>query len=194
MILVVGVQIPSVYTKLTWGFLMSIELVRSLIRDVPDFPSPGVLFKDITPLLADPTGFKAAVRLMSDQVTSYQPQGLMAIESRGFIFCAAMAAHLHLPMHLIRKHGKLPFDTVGVDYDLEYGTDRLEVHCDVVEPGHGYAVVDDVLATGGTCAAAGELIQQQGGHISCCVFLMELAFLKGRDRLQSWPSSSLIQY
>ncbi|MEM7281358.1 MAG: adenine phosphoribosyltransferase [Pseudomonadota bacterium] len=173
---------------------MSVELVRSLIRDVPDFPSPGILFKDITPLLADPKGFASAVDLMSEQIRPYDPHGLIAIESRGFIFCAALATSMGLPMHLIRKPGKLPHSKAGLDYDLEYGSDRLEIHLDAVKPGGRYAVVDDVLATGGTAAAAASLVEQQQGEVSCCAFLMELSFLDGRSKLVNRPAESLVIY
>ena len=173
---------------------MSANLIRSLIRDVPDFPSPGIVFKDITPLLASPEGLQSTIDLMAETITANEPQALVGIESRGFIFAAALATKMGLPMHLVRKPGKLPHDKVGLDYELEYGSDRLEMHRDAVQPGTRYAIVDDVLATGGTASAAARLVEQQGGVIACCVFLMELEFLKGRSQLGSWSSTSLINY
>ncbi len=173
---------------------MSADLIRSLIRDVPDFPSPGVVFKDITPLLANPEGLQSTVDLMAQTIEVQNPQALVGIESRGFIFAAALATKMNLPMHLIRKPGKLPHDKVGLDYELEYGSDRLEMHLDAVTPGRRYAIVDDVLATGGTASAAARLVEQQGGVVACCAFLMELEFLQGRSQLTSWSSTSLINY
>ncbi|MEM9058295.1 MAG: adenine phosphoribosyltransferase [Pseudomonadota bacterium] len=173
---------------------MSTDLLRQLIRDVPDFPKPGVVYKDITPLLADPAGFRTAVELMAAPLATVKPRALLAIESRGFLFGAALAHHMNLPLHLIRKHGKLPWRTVGVTYTLEYGTDRIEVHTDAIEADAPYAIVDDVLATGGTAAAAVDLVQQQKGKVAACAFLIELDFLNGRERLAGQQIQSLLHY
>ncbi len=173
---------------------MSIEAIRKLIRDVPDFPKPGVVYKDITPLLADPVGFRTSVDLMAERLAETKPQSILGIESRGFLFGAALAHHMHLPLHLIRKHGKLPWETVDVTYELEYGSDCIEMHTDAIEPGVPYAIVDDVLATGGTAAAAVELVRKQEGLVACCAFLIELDFLEGRERLSGQTIQSLLHY
>ena len=173
---------------------MTIEQLRTLIRDVPDFPKPGIVFKDITPLLAHPQGFARTVQLLADRVEQCGAQTLLAVESRGFLFAAPLAAHMGLPLQLVRKAGKLPWETLRVDYELEYGSDALEVHRDVIEPGTRYAVVDDVIATGGTAAAAGELVARHGGDLACYAFVIELAFLNGRARLGEGPVESLIRY
>ena len=124
---------------------MNIEAVKRLIRDVPDFPEPGVVFKDITPLLADPAAFEHTIELLADRLAASEAEEILAIESRGFIFGAAVAARLSLPLHLVRKPGKLPLATVGIDYALEYATDRVEIHRDVLRPGIRFAIVDDPL-------------------------------------------------
>ena len=173
---------------------MSTEAIRHLIRDVPDFPKPGVVYKDITPLLADPVGFRASVDLLAERMAPNNPRSILAIESRGFLFGAALAHHMRLPLHLIRKHGKLPWECVGVTYELEYGSDRIEMHTDAIEPGLPYAIVDDVLATGGTAAAAVELVKQQQGLIACCAFLIELDFLGGAARLPGQTIESLLHF
>lgn len=174
--------------------LMTIEQLRALIRDVPDFPKPGIVFKDITPLLADPAGFSRTVDLLGERLAGNGVQSLLAVESRGFLFAAPVAARMGLPLHLIRKAGKLPWETVRIDYDLEYGSDALELHTDVIEPGVRYAIVDDVLATGGTAAAAGELLSRHGAELGCFAFVIELLFLNGRKRLGTAPVESLIRY
>ena len=127
-------------------------------------------------------------------VRDHGAEELVAIESRGFIFGAAVAALAEMPLHLVRKPGKLPFTTVGMDYDLEYGSDRVEMHTDAIIKGRRYALMDDLIATGGTAAAAGHLIEQQGGVLACCSFLIELSVLNGRERLGEWPVHSLITY
>jgi adenine phosphoribosyltransferase len=171
-----------------------LELIRGRIRDVPDFPKPGILFKDITPLLADPRAFAATIDLMSARLAAHAAEGIVAIESRGFIFGAALAARMQLPLELVRKPGKLPYKTVGVAYDLEYGSGRVEIHTDAVKAGVRYAVVDDLIATGGTAGAAAELVELHKGKVACCAFVVELAFLDGRKRLGERPIESLITY
>lgn len=173
---------------------MKLQDIETLIKDVPDFPKPGIVFKDITPLLAHPQGLRAVVRHMADAVAGQAIDGILAIESRGFIFGATLAAELEVPMHLVRKRGKLPREIVSVEYDLEYGSDHLEVHADAIEAGKRYLIVDDVVATGGTAAAVTELVAQQRAEIAACLFVIELAFLRGRDRLGSHVVSSLLVF
>jgi adenine phosphoribosyltransferase len=173
---------------------MNIEAVKRLIRDVPDFPEPGVVFKDITPLLADPAAFEHTIELLADRLAASEAEEILAIESRGFIFGAAVAARLSLPLHLVRKPGKLPLATVGVDYALEYGTDRVEIHHDVLRPAVRYAIVDDLIATGGTAAATARLVREQGAKIVNCSFVIELNFLNGRAKLGDCRIDSLIAY
>jgi adenine phosphoribosyltransferase len=171
-----------------------LELIRNRIRDVPDFPKPGVLFKDITPLLADPRAFAASIELLEQRLQGHHAEGIVAVESRGFLFGAALAARMGLPLQLVRKPGKLPYKTVGVSYDLEYGSGRVEIHVDAIEDGRRYAIVDDLIATGGTAGAAAELIELHKGRVACCAFIVELAFLDGRKRLGERPIESLITY
>ena len=172
---------------------MSLQ-ISDFVRDVPDFPKPGILFRDITPLLADAGAFHQAIEQFAARIRPHRPQGLVAIESRGFIFGAALAHKMELPLLLVRKPGKLPRRTVSVAYQLEYGTDRVEVHADDVVAGRSYAVIDDVIATGGTAVAAAELVEKQGARVACCAFLIELDFLKGRERLAGRPVESLLHY
>jgi adenine phosphoribosyltransferase len=161
------------------------DLAR-LIRDVPDFPSPGIAFKDITPLLANADGFDACVKAMAEPWRDAGVQAICAMESRGFIFGAALAPLLGAGFVPLRKPGKLPAATVGVDYALEYGSDRLEAHADAIAPGTRVLIVDDVLATGGTLAAAHALVERLGGHVVGAGMVLELAFLEGRRR---WPQA-----
>jgi adenine phosphoribosyltransferase len=174
--------------------LLSLDELRAAIRDVPDFPVAGILFKDITPLLARPDAFRTVVERMAEQVQGRGADGLVAIESRGFLFGAALAARLSLPLQLVRKPGKLPYQTVSVSYELEYGRDRVEMHVDAIEEGKAYAVVDDVIATGGTAAAAAELVEMQRGRVACCAFVIELSFLNGRERLGGRPIETLLTF
>ncbi|WP_428264025.1 adenine phosphoribosyltransferase [Haliangium sp.] len=173
---------------------MSIDAIKDAIRDIPDFPKPGILFKDITPLLADPTLFGRTIDMLAERVGAHDPAGIVAIESRGFLFGAPVASKLGIPLQLARKPGKLPYKTVGVTYDLEYGSDRMELHTDAIEAGASYAVIDDLIATGGTAAATADLIELQRGRVACCAFVIELSFLGGVQRLGSRPIESLIRY
>jgi adenine phosphoribosyltransferase len=168
--------------------------LRALIRDVPDFPRPGVLFKDITPLLGHGDAFACAVEYLVARVTPHRPDALVGIESRGFLFAAGMSALMRIPLQLVRKTGKLPYRTVAVSYALEYGTDQVEMHIDAVERGRRYAVVDDLLATGGTALASAQLIEGQGGVVACLAFVIELAFLKGPARLGARAVEALIRF
>lgn len=169
------------------------ELTR-FIRDIPDFPKPGIVFKDITPLLGHAGAFERTVKLMAERLSEHKPDGVVAIESRGFIIGAALALELGLPLQLVRKEGKLPYDTVSVSYELEYGSDRVEMHVDAVEEDKSYAIVDDLIATGGTASATAELIELKKGRVACFGFVIELSFLDGVHRLGSRPVESLIRF
>lgn len=173
---------------------MTVDAIRDVIRDIPDFPKPGIVFKDITPLLASARLFARTVEMLAERVAAYEPAGVVAIESRGFLFGAPVAHALGLPLHLARKPGKLPYKTVGVSYDLEYGSDRMELHTDAVEAGKAYAIIDDLIATGGTAAATADLIELQRGRVACCAFVVELTFLDGAQRLGGRPLETLVQY
>jgi adenine phosphoribosyltransferase len=169
-----------------------IDLKRH-IRDIPDFPKPGIVFKDITPLLADAEAFRAAVDAL---VAPFRGRAdmVLGIESRGFIVGAAAAYALGTGIAVVRKPGKLPWQTHRATYELEYGSDTLEIHHDAVGPGHRVLVVDDLLATGGTASAAVELVRRCGGEVVACAFLVELAFLGGRARLRGQDVHALIAY
>ena len=173
---------------------MTLDRIRSLIRDVPDFPKPGIVFKDITPLLADAAAFRATIDALAKRVEPLEADGILAIESRGFIFGAALANRARLPLQLVRKRGKLPRESLSVAYELEYGLDHLEMHTDAVREGGRYLIVDDVIATGGTAAAVAKLVTQQDAFVAACVFLIELEFLNGRDRLDGHEIISLLSY
>jgi adenine phosphoribosyltransferase len=168
--------------------------LKALIRDVPDFPKPGILFKDITPLLADPAAFGYACARMAAHFATRQVDAIAAAEARGFLFAAPMALELRKPLIPLRKPGKLPYKTHSFKYELEYGSAELHMHIDGVPPGANVLVVDDVLATGGTMAAACKLIAGAGGTIAGCAFLLELAFLNCRALLCEYESYSLITY
>jgi adenine phosphoribosyltransferase len=170
-----------------------IEL-KDYIRDVPDWPKKGILFRDITPLLAEPKAFKAAVDALAADYVGKGIQYVAAVEARGFIFGSAVAAKLNVGFVPIRKKGKLPFKTESITYDLEYGTDTLQVHRDAVETGAKVLMVDDLLATGGTMAAACRLIEKIGGKIAGVVFLIELTDLHGIDKLAGYKVKSIIRY
>jgi len=166
--------------------------LKTVIRDVPDFPRPGILFRDITPVLADPAAFRAALDGLEAYVRTLRCDRLAAVESRGFLFAAPLAARLGLGLAILRKPGKLPAATVAESYALEYGEATLHLHADAVAPGERVAVIDDLLATGGTAAAAGRLIRRLGGEVASYVFLVELADLGGRARLADAPVFSLV--
>ena len=173
---------------------MTLSDIQALIIDVPDFPEPGIVFKDITPLLANPSGFSAVIDHLAQHARTHEAEAILGIESRGFIFGAALANQVGLPLHLVRKHGKLPRATVSMEYSLEYGVDHLEVHSDAIAKGTRCLIVDDVVATGGTAEATGRLVEQQGGVVAAFAFLMELSFLNGREKLSDWTVESLIRY
>jgi len=163
------------------------------IRDIPDFPKPGVVFKDITPLLADATAFRATVDQLVERYRG-RADMVLGIESRGFIIGAAVAYGLGTGLAVVRKPGKLPARTYAARYDLEYGSDALEIHHDAVGDHHRVLIVDDLLATGGTASAAVELVQRCGGRVVACAFVIELAFLNGRQRLAGQDVFALVRY
>jgi adenine phosphoribosyltransferase len=173
---------------------MTLTEIQAFIRDVPDFPKPGILFRDITPLLANVAAFRAAVDALAECVTPLAADGILAIESRGFIFGAALAQRAGLPLQLVRKRGKLPCKSVSMEYALEYGVDHLEMHTDAVRRGGRYLIVDDVIATGGTAEAVAKMVALQGAEVAASVFLIELGFLNGRSRLAGGEVISLIRY
>jgi adenine phosphoribosyltransferase len=167
--------------------------LKDHIRGVPDFPKPGILFYDISTLLRHADAWQVAMGRMARTVRSYQPDLLAGIESRGFLLAAPLALKLGCGFVMLRKRGKLPWTTIGLDYALEYGTDRIEIQADAVIPGQRVVVVDDLLATGGTMRAGIELLRQVGAEVPAAVALIELSFLKGRDRLDV-PFDSLVAY
>ena len=168
-------------------------MIQRYIRDVPDFPKKGILFKDITPLLQSPAGLKATIDAMAKAVDPKSFDLVCGIESRGFIFGTALALHLNKGFIPIRKPGKLPWKTASESYQLEYGTDRIEIHIDAVGPGQGVLMVDDLLATGGTMEAALKLVRRIGGTPVACSFVIELGFLDGRKRLGEVPAHALMK-
>lgn len=171
-----------------------IPLVKKLVRDVPDFPKKGIVFKDITPVLGDPEAFRQAIDALVERYHGRGIQKVVAIESRGFLFGGPLAYRLGAGLCIVRKPGKLPYKTVRETYALEYGTDALEMHIDGVAPGEKVLVVDDLLATGGTAEAVGKLVRRQGASVAGYAFVIELAFLKGRERLGADQVFSLIAY
>ncbi|MEB3165359.1 MAG: adenine phosphoribosyltransferase [Cyanobacteriota bacterium] len=169
--------------------------LRRWVRDVPDFPKPGILFRDLTPLMRDPAGWQETVRQLGAIANALQPDLIVGIESRGFIVGTSLATALGLGFVPVRKPGKLPGAVHGVDYSLEYGTDRLEIHADGFEDRPRVLIVDDLLATGGTAAACAELVSRAGGELCGFSFVVELTDLEGRSRLpESVPVESLILY
>ena len=168
--------------------------LRRYIREIPDFPRPGIGFKDVSPLLADAGALDAAVAGLAEQIAGRQVDMVVGAEARGFLLGPALARELRAGFILARKPGKLPHTTVSASYELEYGTDTLEVHSDALTGGARVVVHDDLLATGGTAAAVCELVEQLGGQVVACVFLVELAFLEGRARLGARDVRSLVVY
>jgi len=168
--------------------------LRALIREIPDFPKPGILFYDITTLLKDATAFRRAIDLMTEPYAGTHVDVVVGMESRGFIFSAPMAYQLKAGFVLVRKLGKLPAETASVEYALEYGTNTLEIHKDSITKGQRVLIVDDLLATGGTVTGTIDLVKRLGGEVVGLAFLVELLFLKGRDRLKGYDVRSVIQY
>ena len=168
--------------------------LRPFIRDIPDFPKPGIRFKDITPLLAHPTAFQHAIDLLSIRYAGQPVDAVAAAEARGFLFAAPLALKLHKPLVPLRKPGKLPYRTYSLKYDLEYGSAELQMHVDGVDRGARVLMLDDVLATGGTMRAGAKLVEQAGGIVIGCAFLVELSFLHGREQLAGYDVYSVLTY
>ncbi len=168
--------------------------LKKLIREVPDFPKPGILFYDITTLLKDPKGLKAVINRMSEDFTGERIDSVIGVEARGFIFAPALAYHIGAGFVPVRKPKKLPAQTRKISYELEYGSDTLEIHADAVQPGHRVLIADDLLATGGTAAAVVKLVEGLGGEVVGLSFVVELNFLNGREKLGGYKVESLLRY
>jgi len=168
--------------------------LKSYIRDVPDFPKKGIIFKDITTLLKSGEVFKEVIDTFADRYKTTELDSIVSVEARGFIIGSALAYKLGKGIIPVRKKGKLPYKTDSITYDLEYGTDTLEIHKDAINPKDRVLIIDDVLATGGTISAVAQLVEKQGGEIAEIAFLIELGFLKGRDKLKKYNVFSLIKY
>ena len=169
-------------------------LAASLIRDIPDFPKKGIIFKDITPALQDPRAFAEVVEKMVEYAAERKPDVVVGIESRGFVLGAPVALKLDKGFVPVRKVGKLPHETIQCEYALEYGTSAVEMHRDAIVPGQRVLIVDDLLATGGTAAASARLVEELGGQVAGIVFLIELSFLKGIEKLAGYDVKTLITY
>jgi adenine phosphoribosyltransferase len=174
--------------------MSAIETLRAAIRDVPDFPKPGIVFKDITPVLSDPALFRAAIRLLVDQCEGKGITRVAGIDARGFLFGATVAHEMGVGFVPIRKKGKLPYATVSHAYALEYGEAEVEVHTDAVSPGDRVTLIDDLLATGGTARASVRLLETLGAVVVQAQFLIELGFLAGRQTLDPTPALSILRY
>ncbi|MCB0405000.1 MAG: adenine phosphoribosyltransferase [Bdellovibrionales bacterium] len=168
--------------------------LRSAVRDIPDFPKPGILFKDITPLLQDARLYSRAIDLMAERVAVHRPTQIVAIESRGFLFGAPLAVKLGAGLVIVRKPNKLPFKTQKLEYALEYGTDTLEMHVDALRSDDRVVVVDDLLATGGTALATAQLVEKIGARVGALLFFSELAFLNGREKLSRYTVETLVDF
>ncbi len=173
---------------------MSELKLTDYIRSVPDFPKPGILFRDITPLLAAPAAFRQAIARIADHYRDAKIDAIAAAEARGFLFAGPLALELDTALIPIRKPGKLPYETLSLTYDLEYGTDTLEIHTDAIAPGANVLIVDDLLATGGTIEACCRMVEKAGGKVAGCAFLIELAALEGARRIAQHETFSLIRY
>ena len=173
---------------------MSIEQIKKAIREVPDYPKPGILFYDITPILQYPDLYNSVVELIAEKYKDNMPDKIIGIESRGFIFGMPLASRLNLGFIPVRKKGKLPYDTYEVSYDLEYGSATIEIHKDALKTGEKVVIVDDLLATGGTADAAIKLAEKCGADILGVEFVIELSFLNGREKLKDSKVNSLIIY
>jgi len=174
--------------------MISESTLKELIRDIPDFPTPGILFRDITPVLQNPKAFREVVCSMVECVRPMKPDVIVGIESRGFILGAPIALELGTGFVPVRKAGKLPAETIKAEYALEYGTSTVEMHRDALEPGTRAVIVDDLLATGGTAKAAVQLVEELGGIVAGISFLIELTFLKGRNLLEGYDVRTIVSY
>jgi len=168
--------------------------LKALIRDVPDFPQPGVLFRDITPLLQDPTAYRYVIDELTRLIGALAPDAIVGIESRGFFFGAPVAYNLGLPLAPVRKAGKLPHQRMSVEFALEYGESQLDIHVDALKRDQQVVIVDDLLATGGTAVATAKLVELLGASVKAMAFVVELAFLGGRERLRGYPLIALVRY
>lgn len=168
--------------------------LKKYIRTIPDFPEPGIMFRDITTVLQDAEGFKLAIDSLLELLEGVEFDVIAAAESRGFIFGAPLAYALGKPLVLVRKKGKLPCETICTSYDLEYGSAEIEMHTDSIQPGQKVVLVDDLIATGGTIAASAELVEKLGGEVVKILFLMELAGLKGREKLTKYDVGVVLSY
>ena len=173
---------------------MNMEDVKAAIRDIPDFPKPGILFKDITPILLDPALFRATVEWYAERCTAAGAAKIAAIDARGFFFAGAVCDRLGLGLVPVRKKGKLPYETFEETYELEYGTATLSIHKDAFTPGERVVIIDDLLATGGTAAATAKLVAAAGGTVAEIAFLIELAFLQGREKLAGYEVAAPIVF
>lgn len=171
-----------------------IASIRSAIRDIPDFPKPGIVFKDITPLLGNGPLFAKTIDLMAARYSGQKIDTVLGIESRGFIVGSALAYKLGAGFSVVRKPGKLPYETRSASYELEYGKDTLEIHIDGISPKARVVIADDLIATGGTAKATAELVANLGGTVVECAFVIELSFLKGRGKLKPYGVYSILQY
>ena len=179
---------------MTTSFKSAMDRLKANIRDVPDFPKPGIVFKDITPILANGQLFRLAVTIFAERYQRKSVEKIVAIDARGFIFGGALAHYLGVGLSVARKKGKLPYTAHQQEYALEYGQGVLELHVDAVEKRQRVVIIDDLLATGGTAEAAAQLVEKCGGEIVELAFLVELSFLKGRQRLSKYPVFSAITY
>ena len=168
--------------------------IEEYVRSIPDFPEPGIIFRDVTSILQDPDGLKLSIDLIQEKLEGLDFDVIAGTESRGFIFGMPIAYNLHKPFVLVRKKGKLPRETVSVSYDLEYGSATIEMHKDSIKPGQKVVIIDDLIATGGTVEACAKMIERLGGEVTRIVFLMELAGLKGREKLAKYDVKSVIRY
>ena len=168
--------------------------IEEYVTSIPDFPEPGIIFRDITSVLQDADGLQLAIDLLEEKIRDADPDVIVGLESRGFIFGMPLAYNMHKPFVLVRKKGKLPRETVEMSYDLEYGSATIELHKDSIKPGQKVVVIDDLIATGGTVSAAVKLIEELGGKVVKIAFLMELAGLKGREKLKGYDVESVICY
>ena len=168
--------------------------IEEYVRSIPDFPEPGIIFRDITSILQDADGLHLAIDSLQDLIKDVDVDVIVGAESRGFIFGMPMAYNLHKPFVPVRKKGKLPRETISQSYDLEYGQAEIEIHKDAIKPGQKVVIIDDLIATGGTMEAAVKLIEELGGEVVKILFLMELAGLKGREKLKGYDVASVIRY
>lgn len=169
------------------SFKSAMDRLKAHIRDIPDFPKPGIVFKDITPILSDGQLFRLAVTIFAERYQRKSVEKIVAIDARGFIFGGALAHYLGIGLAVVRKKGKLPYESHEAEYELEYGQGVLEIHTDAVKPGQRVVIIDDLLATGGTAEAAAKLVAKCGGEIVELAFLVEISVLKGRERLAKYP-------